>query len=59
MRKNPNKKIKFGDSAFVIQKNFPHLKKSDIQACLEYAAYLSTEKAIPAWILRAIMKPVW
>ncbi|MBL7086508.1 MAG: DUF433 domain-containing protein [Candidatus Cloacimonetes bacterium] len=29
-----------------ILKNFPHLKYEDIIACLEYAAYLSTEKAV-------------
>ncbi len=34
-----------GESEKSILKNFPHLQKRDIQACLEYAAYLSTEKA--------------
>jgi uncharacterized protein (DUF433 family) len=34
-----------GESEKSIRKNFPHLQKRDIQACLEYAAYLSTEKA--------------
>jgi uncharacterized protein (DUF433 family) len=37
-----------GDSPREILKNFPTLKKEDIQACLEFASYLSTEKAIPA-----------
>ena len=29
-----------------ILKNFPRLKHEDILACLGYAAYLSTEKAV-------------
>lgn len=29
-----------------ILKDFPRLKREDILACLEYAAYLSTEKAV-------------
>jgi uncharacterized protein (DUF433 family) len=37
-----------GDSSRIILKNFPHIKRNDIQACLEYASYLSTEKIIPA-----------
>ena len=37
-----------GESPREILKNFPTLKKEDIQACLEFASYLSTEKAIPA-----------
>ena len=35
-----------GDSHDTILKNFPHLSLEDIQACLEYAAYLATEKAV-------------
>ncbi len=34
-----------GDDYETIMKNFPRLKREDILACLEYAAYLSTEKA--------------
>jgi len=34
-----------GDDYEIILKNFPRLKREDILACLEYAAYLSTEKA--------------
>jgi len=34
-----------GDDYETILKNFPRLKREDILACLEYAAYLSTEKA--------------
>jgi uncharacterized protein (DUF433 family) len=34
-----------GDDYETIMKNFPRLKREDIVACLEYAAYLSTEKA--------------
>ena len=37
-----------GEAYETILKNFPRLKLGDIRACLEYAAYLSTEKAIPA-----------
>jgi uncharacterized protein (DUF433 family) len=37
-----------GDDYRTILSNFPHLKTEDIKACLEYAAYLSVEKAIPA-----------
>lgn len=36
-----------GDDTETILKNFPNLTKKDIQACLEYASYLATEKAIP------------
>jgi uncharacterized protein (DUF433 family) len=35
-----------GESYETILKNFPNLKPEDIQACLEYAAYLATEKAV-------------
>jgi len=34
-----------GEDYETILKNFPRLKRDDIKACLEYAAYLSTEKA--------------
>jgi uncharacterized protein (DUF433 family) len=33
-----------GEDYDTILKNFPRLKREDILACLEYAAYLSTEK---------------
>lgn len=36
-----------GDSAEVILRNFPGLSPGDIRACLEYAAYLASEKAVP------------
>ncbi|GAI61464.1 unnamed protein product [marine sediment metagenome] len=36
-----------GEDEKTILKNFPHIAHEDILACLEYAAYLSTEKAIP------------
>ncbi len=36
-----------GDSEGDILANFPGLTREDIGACLEYAAYLATEKAIP------------
>lgn len=36
-----------GDDTETILKNFPNLTKEDIRACLEYASYLSTEKAVP------------
>jgi uncharacterized protein (DUF433 family) len=36
-----------GDSEDVILENFPRLTREDIRACLEYAAYLATEKAVP------------
>ncbi|RLG29672.1 antitoxin [Methanosarcinales archaeon] len=35
-----------GEDYDTILKNFPHLKYEDILACLEYAAYLATEKAV-------------
>lgn len=35
-----------GDDYETILKNFPRLTKEDIQACLEYASYLATEKAM-------------
>jgi len=34
-----------GEDYETILKNFPRIKRDDIKACLEYAAYLSTEKA--------------
>ena len=37
-----------GDNTRTLLKNFPNITKDDIQACLEYAAYLSMEKVIPA-----------
>ncbi len=37
-----------GEDEKNILKNFPRITHEDILACLEYAAYLSTEKAIPA-----------
>ncbi|MBI4535117.1 MAG: DUF433 domain-containing protein [Ignavibacteriae bacterium] len=37
-----------GETYDHILKQFPHLTKEDILAALEYAAYLSTEKALPA-----------
>jgi len=36
-----------GEDYDTILKNFPRLKPEDILACLEYAAYLSTEKVAP------------
>jgi len=36
-----------GDDAETILQNFPSLTQDDIRACLEYAAYLATEKALP------------
>ena len=35
-----------GDDTETILKNFPGISRDDILACLEYAAYLTTEKAI-------------
>lgn len=35
-----------GESYDTILKNFPNIEKDDILACLEYSAYLSTEKAV-------------
>ncbi len=37
-----------GDSVETVIRQFPKLSEDDIRACLEYAAYLSTEKAVPA-----------
>jgi uncharacterized protein (DUF433 family) len=37
-----------GDTTDTLLREFPKLTRRDIKACLEYAAYLSTEKAIPA-----------
>jgi len=36
-----------GDDKETLLKNFPRLTQEDIQACLEFAAYLATEKEIP------------
>ena len=36
-----------GDSEDDILAGFPSLTREDIKACLEYAAYLATEKAVP------------
>ncbi len=36
-----------GDTAADILANFPGLAREDVTACLEYAAYLATEKALP------------
>jgi len=33
-----------GEDYDTILKNFPRLRREDLLACLEYAAYLSTEK---------------
>ena len=35
-----------GDDVEIILENFPNLKKADIDASLEYAAYLCTEKSL-------------
>lgn len=35
-----------GEDIETIVRNFPRLTKEDIQACLEYASYLATEKAV-------------
>ena len=35
-----------GDDVETIVTNFPKLTREDIQACLEYASYLATEKDI-------------
>jgi len=35
-----------GDSPETILKEFPRIEKADIEACLEYAAYLCTEKVV-------------
>lgn len=37
-----------GEDTETILRNFPSLSKEDIQACLEYASYLATEKVISA-----------
>ena len=37
-----------GDSKEIILEQFPPLREEDIRACLEYAAYLTTEKYVPA-----------
>lgn len=35
-----------GDSVETILGEFPRIQRADIEACLEYAAYLCTEKAV-------------
>ena len=37
-----------GESYEQILKNFPRMRRDDILAALEYAAYLATEKSLPA-----------
>ncbi len=37
-----------GDSQEGILQDFPRIEREDIAACLEYAAYLCTEKAVVA-----------
>jgi len=37
-----------GDSQETLLEQFPKLTAEDIRACLEFAAYLSTEKSVPA-----------
>ncbi len=37
-----------GEDIEEILQNFPRLTREDIKACLKYAAYLATEKAMPA-----------
>ena len=35
-----------GDSAETLLKEFPRIENADIEACLAYAAFLCTEKAV-------------
>jgi uncharacterized protein (DUF433 family) len=35
-----------GDTVERVLAEFPHVEKADVDACLEYAAYLCTEKAV-------------
>lgn len=35
-----------GDSIETVLQEFPRIEKADIEACLEYAAFLCTEKAV-------------
>lgn len=37
-----------GDTIDSLLVDFPRLVREDVEACLEYAAFLCTEKAIPA-----------
>ncbi len=37
-----------GDSLESLLSQFPKLSKEDVQACLVYAAYLTTEKSVAA-----------
>ncbi|MBC7098756.1 DUF433 domain-containing protein [Candidatus Bipolaricaulota bacterium] len=36
-----------GEDIDTVLRNFPRLKREDVLACLEYASYLATEKAVP------------
>ena len=36
-----------GDDEAAILRNFPSLSRDDVRACLEYAAYLASEKTVP------------
>ena len=35
-----------GDSVETILEEFPRIERADVEACLEYAAFLCTEKAV-------------
>jgi uncharacterized protein (DUF433 family) len=35
-----------GESIEEILENFPSINRDDVQACLEYASYLATEKVV-------------
>lgn len=37
-----------GEDVEMVLRNFPRLTREDVLACLEYASYLATEKALPA-----------
>ena len=37
-----------GDTEQTVLEHFPRLTRKDVRACLKYAAYLATEKTIPA-----------
>jgi uncharacterized protein (DUF433 family) len=37
-----------GEDYETVLKQFPRLTRQDILACLEYAAFLATEKVVPA-----------
>jgi len=36
-----------GESIETVLRNFPRIERADVEACLEYAAFLCTEKAVP------------